>query len=297
MTARGGGGGGGGPSNDNPSAKRSRSRSSSDDHPEVKHWCPFGGPEGVKAELQARDELNERVRQEAMRSGGAAGGRQNNTNRSRSRSRSRSRGGKREERGGRRRGEEEERKPPERTHTLRTGGSRWGSDFMEPQKTAWTREQGPEDMADYENGNNSSPEGYGRTMTREFVLCAAKEDYGRIIGSRGGTVKRIQADTGARVEVLRDQGRCAVSGTRDQVAHAVDTIQRLFWEEHAAEGEGGAFVAGATATAAKKSAQQAPTTPASRAAVAAEAALPRAGRLPSGPGRLVRVAAGSVLSL
>jgi hypothetical protein len=58
-------------------------------------------------------------------------------------------------------------------------------------------------------------------------LCSAPAKISSAPSARAGdtVVKRFEADTGARVNALCDQRRCVVSGTRDQVADAVDRIR------------------------------------------------------------------------
>lgn len=70
---------------------------------------------------------------------------------------------------------------------------------------------------------------YSETM---MVPC---HRIGRIIGSRGSTINSIQDESGARVEVAKeetgDEKEVVVSGSRDSVQRAIDHIKRILGDD------------------------------------------------------------------
>ena len=69
----------------------------------------------------------------------------------------------------------------------------------------------------------------GGDFVEETVPCVGLGP-GRVIGKRGATVNRLQDETGARIEVRAEDGRCFVSGTSEQVAAAVEAVRRIIEE-------------------------------------------------------------------
>ncbi len=75
-------------------------------------------------------------------------------------------------------------------------------------------------------------EAAGLTVER---LIDARGCLAAIIGARGGTVKRIQAETGARVDKLQETLQVRVSGVPSKVAAAVAAIEDVMeWASRAA---------------------------------------------------------------
>ena len=69
----------------------------------------------------------------------------------------------------------------------------------------------------------------GGDFVEETVPCTGLGP-GRVIGKRGATVNRLQDETGARIEVRAEDGRCFVSGTSEQVTAAVEAVRRIIEE-------------------------------------------------------------------
>jgi polyribonucleotide nucleotidyltransferase len=63
----------------------------------------------------------------------------------------------------------------------------------------------------------------------ESIPCSGKEP-GRIIGKGGATINRIQDATGARIDVMRDEQQCVVTGSASAVAAALDEIRLIMSE-------------------------------------------------------------------
>ena len=53
---------------------------------------------------------------------------------------------------------------------------------------------------------------------------------GRVIGKRGATVNRLQEETGARIEVVAEDGQCYISGAPSEVENAVEAVTRIIEE-------------------------------------------------------------------
>ena len=53
---------------------------------------------------------------------------------------------------------------------------------------------------------------------------------GRVIGKRGATVNRLQEETGARIEVVAEDGQCFISGAPPEVEAAVAAVTRIIEE-------------------------------------------------------------------
>lgn len=62
-----------------------------------------------------------------------------------------------------------------------------------------------------------------------MIPCSGKEP-GRIIGKGGATINRIQDETGARIDILRDEQSCVISGSAAAVAAALSTVRLLMSE-------------------------------------------------------------------
>ena len=69
----------------------------------------------------------------------------------------------------------------------------------------------------------------GGDFVEETVPCTGLGP-GRVIGKRGATVNRLQDETGARIRVRAEDGRCFVSGTSEQVTAAVEAVRRIIEE-------------------------------------------------------------------
>ena len=77
--------------------------------------------------------------------------------------------------------------------------------------------------------------GSSSSQTLETLAFRTELEIGRIIGRGGATVRAIEEDTGARVQVDKRTLECVVSGSEAAVASAARTIRRV-----AEEGFGGA---------------------------------------------------------
>lgn len=64
---------------------------------------------------------------------------------------------------------------------------------------------------------------------KEVIPCSGKEP-GRIIGRGGVTINRLQEDTGARIDILRDEQQCVISGEKNAVAAALSAVRLVMSE-------------------------------------------------------------------
>ena len=60
---------------------------------------------------------------------------------------------------------------------------------------------------------------------------------GSVIGHGGETIRRIQSESGATLDIDRDSGRCRIIGTEDAVEQAREAVEQILAER--AEGGGG----------------------------------------------------------
>ncbi len=68
-----------------------------------------------------------------------------------------------------------------------------------------------------------------RILPQEILPCSGKAP-GRVIGKGGATVNRLQEETGARIDIDRDNETCVVSGAAAAVAAAVPKIRLVMAE-------------------------------------------------------------------
>ena len=61
-------------------------------------------------------------------------------------------------------------------------------------------------------------------FVEEVLPCSGKEP-GRVIGKGGATIDRIQNETGARIDVLRDEEECRITGGAASVAAALKAVK------------------------------------------------------------------------
>lgn len=70
-------------------------------------------------------------------------------------------------------------------------------------------------------------DGPKRPAKEEETMQVPSGEMGRIIGRGGETINQLQQDSGAKIDILKDQGMVRLSGTSDAIARARSLISEL----------------------------------------------------------------------